>query len=54
MRKLEKVNKDTVIIKPNIRGTMETLKFYDIERFIKAGETATEETLKEIKKKINL
>lgn len=54
VRKLEKVNKDTVIIKPNIRGTMETLKFYDIERFIKAGETATEEMLKEIKKKINL
>ena len=54
VRKLEKVYKDTIIIKPKIRGTMETLKFYDIGRFVKAGEDATEEMLSEIKKKIDL
>lgn len=53
VRKLEKVTKDTIIIKPQIRGTLETLKFYDIGRFIKAGEDAAEKMIVEINKKLS-
>lgn len=53
IRKIEKVDKDTVIIKPRMRGVAGTLKFFKIERFIKSGEEAVEEVLPEIKRKLH-
>jgi NTE family protein len=49
---LSKVGKNTLIIKPKMRGTIDSFKFYDIDKFIKAGEVATREALPEIKKLI--
>jgi NTE family protein len=54
IRRLEHVNKDTILVKPNMRGVMGTLKFYKIERFIKSGEDAVMEILPELKRKLNI
>jgi NTE family protein len=45
-------NNEAIMIKPKIRGAVESFKFYDIVKFIKSGEEATKEALPEILKNI--
>ncbi|MCD4693968.1 patatin-like phospholipase family protein [bacterium] len=47
-------NKNVILIKPELRGTVDSFKFYDIDKFIRSGERATEEALPEIRKKLGL
>lgn len=47
-------NKKTVVIKPQMRGTIDSFKFYDIGKFIRSGEKAAEEALPEIRKKLDV
>ncbi len=47
-----KKRKDTVVIKPNVDGSFNYLKFYEYEKFIKEGEKATKRKIKEIKELI--
>jgi hypothetical protein len=47
-------NKNVILIKPELRGTIDSFKFYDIDKFIRSGEKAAEEALPEIRKKLGL
>lgn len=47
---LNKASKNIIIIKPKLRGTIDSFKFYDIDKFIKSGEEAAKEALPEIRK----
>jgi len=49
---INKLNKEAIIIKPKLRGTIDSFKFYDIDKFIKSGEKAAKEALPDILKKI--
>ncbi len=49
---MKKVNKDLILIKPLLRGTVDSFKFYDIGKFIKAGEDAAKGQMHVIKRKI--
>ncbi|SRR6056297_1319048 len=51
---IEKINKNAIVIKPKLRGTIDSFKFYDIDKFIKSGEKAAEEAMPEIKKKLEV
>jgi NTE family protein len=48
--KIDSVLKDKIIIKPKLNGTIDSFKFYDIDKFIKAGEDEAEKMLPEIRK----
>lgn len=50
---LEKASGNVIIIKPKLRGAIDSFKFYDIDKFIKSGEEATKEMLPKIKKAIS-
>ena len=45
-------NKKVVLIKPEMRGTIDSFKFYNIKKFIESGEKATRTALPRIKKRI--
>ena len=49
---LEKVSGDVILIKPKVKGAIESFKFYDIGKFIKAGEKATQAVLPEIRSRL--
>jgi NTE family protein len=49
---MKKVSKDMVVIKPSLRDTIDSFKFYNINKFIKAGEDATKGQMCVIKRKI--
>ena len=49
---LKHISKKTVLIKPKLRGTVDSFKFYDIDKFIAAGEEATKEVMHVIKRRI--
>jgi len=49
---LNKVNGKAVLIKPKVNGTIDSFKFYDIDKFIRAGEEAAKEVLPEIKERL--
>jgi NTE family protein len=48
--KLDAIDKEMIIIKPDIRKAIDSFKFYDIVKFVQAGEKAVEEKMEEIKK----
>lgn len=50
--RIEKATKNTIMIKPKLRGAIDSFKFYDINKFIRSGEEAAKEMLPEILKKI--
>lgn len=50
--KMQKHLKNTVLIKPESRATIDSFKFYDINKFIQAGEVAAQKALPEILKKL--
>jgi len=50
--KMEQVGDKMILIKPNIGGIKDSFKFDNMDRFINAGEAATEEVIKEIKKRL--
>ena len=50
--RIEKVTKNTILIRPKLRGAIDSFKFYDINKFIRSGEDAAKEMLPEILKKI--
>jgi len=50
--RLEKTRKNVIIIKPKLRGTIDSFKFYNIDKFIKSGEQAAMEKLPEIKQRL--
>lgn len=50
--KLKEANKQTILIKPDLGGIIDSFKFNEIPKMIKAGETATEKFLPEILRKI--
>lgn len=52
--KINSLNKEAIIIKPKLKGTIDSFKFYDIDKFIKAGEVAAEEAMGEIKRKLGI
>lgn len=45
---------DTIYIKPKLRSAIETMKFFDVERFIASGEEAVRQALPKIRKRIIL
>jgi len=49
---IEKINKNAIVIKPHLRGTIDSFKFYNIKKFIESGEKATRTALPRIKKRI--
>lgn len=49
---IEKVNKNAIVVKPHLRGTIDSFKFYNIGKFIESGEKATRTALPRIKKRI--
>lgn len=49
---IENINKNAIIIKPHLRGTIDSFKFYNIKKFIESGEKATRTSLPKIKKRI--
>lgn len=51
--KIDSVKKKSIIIKPKLKGTIDSFKFYDIGKFIKAGEDEAKKMLPEIKKYLN-
>lgn len=50
--KLEKTGKQTILIKPDLGGIIDSFKFNEIPKMIKAGEAATKKVLPEILRKI--
>jgi NTE family protein len=50
--RLDKMNHDAIMIKPEIRGMIDSFKFYNIEKFIKSGEEATQKEVERIKRKL--
>lgn len=50
---ISKIDKETVIIEPDARGTIDSFKFYDINKFIVSGEEAARKALPEIRKMID-
>lgn len=50
---ISRVDKDAVIIEPEMRGTIDSFKFYDINKFIVSGEEATCKALPKIMEMIN-
>lgn len=50
--KVDSANKNIIILKPELRGAIDTFKFDDLTRFIKSGEKTVEEALPEILNKI--
>jgi len=50
--KMEKIADKTILIKPKIRSSIDSFKFYNIKKFIQSGEEATEKVLDQIKKEI--
>ncbi len=46
----QKKDKDVIILQPDIRGTIDSFKFYDIEKYIASGERVTRKALSKIKK----
>jgi NTE family protein len=46
------MSKDTILIMPKIQGTINSFKFYDIDKFIRAGEEAAKEMMPIIKQRI--
>ncbi len=44
--------KELVMIEPKIKGTIDSFKFYKIERFIQEGERAAKKALPQIKRKL--
>jgi NTE family protein len=51
--KIESIKKKNVILKPKLKGTIDSFKFYDIGKFIKAGEDEAKRMLPEIRKHLN-
>jgi len=51
--KLNAVRTEMVILKPYIRKTFDSFKFYDIVKFVEAGEAAVEEKFDELKAMVN-
>ncbi len=49
---IKKVESDAILIKPKLRGPIDSFKFYNIGKFIKAGEDAAKKVLPEIKRAI--
>lgn len=49
---IKKVSRDVILIKPHLRGAIDSFKFYDIDKFIDSGERAAREAMPEIKRKI--
>ena len=49
---VEKTNKNAIIIKPHLRGTIDSFKFYNINKFIESGEKAAQKDLARIKRRI--
>ena len=47
-----KEDKNIIIIKPNIRGTIDSFKFHDVKKIIESGAEATRKAMPEIKKLI--
>ncbi|MDO8260067.1 MAG: patatin-like phospholipase family protein [Candidatus Magasanikbacteria bacterium] len=50
--KMSQIGDAMILIEPNIGGIVDSFKFDNMDRFIKAGEEATEEMLPEILKKL--
>jgi NTE family protein len=50
--KMEKVADKTILIKPDIGGIVDSFKFDNMDKFIKAGEEAAEKALPEIKERL--
>lgn len=50
--KLNAIQTDMTVIKPVVRKTFDSFKFYDIVKFIEAGEKAVEEKIGEIKRMV--
>lgn len=50
---LRKVNGKTILIKPNVRGTIDSFKLYNMDKFIASGEEAARKALPEIRKQMN-
>ncbi len=50
---MNKIKNNAILIKPKLRGAIDSFKFYDIHKFIKSGEDATREKLPLIKRAIN-
>lgn len=49
---LDKVNKNVIMILPDMRAMSDSFKFYDMHKFIESGEKAAEKVISEIKKQI--
>lgn len=49
---VEKTNKKVILVKPHLRGTIDSFKFYNINKFIESGEKAARTSLPRIKKRI--
>lgn len=49
---MNKVENHAILIKPKLRGTIDSFRFYDIHKFIKAGEDAAREALPKIMRTI--
>ncbi len=52
--KLKTFDKNTVMVKPKIRDIIDSFKFYNISKFIKSGEDATEDVLSDIEKLLDI
>ena len=48
----EEANGNTVLIKPDFRNVIESFKFYEIEKFIKAGEVAARKNISKIQEMV--
>ena len=48
-----RLNKNLVMIQPEIRSAIDSFKFYNIDKFIKSGEEATRKAIPKIKSLIN-
>jgi len=51
---LYKVNKNLVVIKPNVAGKLNSFKFYNTQRFIDKGEGVTKKALPKIKRLLKI
>lgn len=50
---LNKIEKKVIMIEPELRGPIQSFKFYNIEKFIKEGERAAKKALPKIKRQLN-
>jgi NTE family protein len=50
--KLSSTNTDAILLKPDLRGAIDSFRFHELNRFIRAGEEAAEKALPEILKRL--